>query len=225
MEMERINKDTIRVLINNDDLDARGIRMLDLLGNQKQIESFFYSILEEVDKNHQFQDNEAVTFQVLPNQDGLELFISKATPFSQNDKLNEDEEIPGLMSGDQLNLADDEYKADAESSDFTDEHEKSDPYAPTVSTTVLAFKSFNDFLALSRALEIDNGLANLYRYLDQFFLELRLNTDSDVDMSVSDVVAIASEFAEKTKVTTDVLHEHGTLVMGGNALKVGRTQF
>ncbi len=68
MEMERINENTIRVLIGNDDLDKRGITVLDLLGNHKQIESFFYSILEEVDKDHQFQNNDAVTFQVLPNQ-------------------------------------------------------------------------------------------------------------------------------------------------------------
>jgi len=77
MEMERINEDTIRVVIGNDDLNERGIRVLDLLGNHKQIESFFYSIFEEVDVEHQFQDNDAVTFQVLPNRNGLELFISK----------------------------------------------------------------------------------------------------------------------------------------------------
>ena len=215
MEMERINKDTIRVLIDNDDLNARGIRMLDLLGNQKQIESFFYSILEEVDQNHQFQDTDAVTFQVLPNQDGLELFISKATPMSQDDKSGE-VNISDLLKGTEPLEESTSYQPNSEA--------KNDPYAPTVSTTILKFKNFSDFLALSRALEIDNGLANLYRFQDQFFLELRLNTDSDIDMSVSDVVAIASEFAEKTKVTADVLHEHGTLLMAGNALKIGRTQ-
>ena len=59
--MERINENTIRVLIGNDDLSARGITVLDLLGNHQQIESFFYSILEEVDTEHQFQDNDSVT--------------------------------------------------------------------------------------------------------------------------------------------------------------------
>lgn len=93
MEMERINENTIRVLIGNDDLDKRGITVLDLLGNHKQIESFFYSILEEVDKDHQFQNNDAVTFQVLPNQNGLELFISKDVDMS-------DEDEPLLGSGD-----------------------------------------------------------------------------------------------------------------------------
>lgn len=33
MEMERINENTIRVLVDNDDLSARGITILDLLGD------------------------------------------------------------------------------------------------------------------------------------------------------------------------------------------------
>ena len=41
MEMERINANTIRVMLGNDDLAQRGITVLDLLGNHKQIESFF----------------------------------------------------------------------------------------------------------------------------------------------------------------------------------------
>ena len=42
MEMEKINENTIRVVLDDEDLTARGIKFLDLLGNQKEIESFFY---------------------------------------------------------------------------------------------------------------------------------------------------------------------------------------
>ena len=67
MEMENINENTIRVLIENSDLEERGITFLDLLGNQKQIESVLYSILEEVDVDNQVHESDAITFQVLPN--------------------------------------------------------------------------------------------------------------------------------------------------------------
>ena len=87
MDMERINDNTIRVSIGNEDLEERGITFLDLLGNQKQIESFFYSILEEVDVDEQFQETDSVTFQVLPNQDGLELFISKNLPLDDMNNI------------------------------------------------------------------------------------------------------------------------------------------
>ena len=84
MEIEHINEDTIRVRIENSDLEARGYTFLDLLGNQKQIETFFYSILEEVDIDEEFQESDAVTFQIMPNRNGLELFISKNADMHDN---------------------------------------------------------------------------------------------------------------------------------------------
>ena len=45
MEMEKVNENTIRVLLGTEDLTDRGITVLDLLGNQKEIENFFFSIL------------------------------------------------------------------------------------------------------------------------------------------------------------------------------------
>jgi len=75
MEMERINENTIRVLVDNDDLSARGITILDLLGDHQQIEDFFYSILKEVDTDHQFQNNDAVTFQVMPTNNGILILL------------------------------------------------------------------------------------------------------------------------------------------------------
>lgn len=62
MEMEHINENTIRVLIESTDLEERGITFLDLLGNHKQIEDFFYSILEEVDVDEKFHESDAITF-------------------------------------------------------------------------------------------------------------------------------------------------------------------
>ena len=88
MEMEKVNENTIRVLLGTEDLTDRGITVLDLLGNQKEIENFFFSILEEVDKDHEFRDNDAVTFQLIPNQNGLELFITKVDPKKAEASMN-----------------------------------------------------------------------------------------------------------------------------------------
>ena len=41
MEMKRINENTIRVLLNNEDLNERGITVLDLLNHNQQIEDIF----------------------------------------------------------------------------------------------------------------------------------------------------------------------------------------
>ena len=90
MEMERINENVIKVLIGVKDLEERGVNFLDLMGDQSRIEKFFYSILEEVDTERQFQDSDTVTFQVIPNSDGLELYISSST-FDEMDTFWEQE--------------------------------------------------------------------------------------------------------------------------------------
>lgn len=89
MEMERINENTIRVMIENNDLKDRGISIMELLGNHDKIESFFYSILSEVDVNHDFDEDDQVTFQILPNRNGLELFISR---------LDEDNQVGDIIN-------------------------------------------------------------------------------------------------------------------------------
>ncbi|MFT9003980.1 MAG: adaptor protein MecA [Liquorilactobacillus hordei] len=114
MEMEKINDNTIRVLLETDDLTERGITVLDLLGNRKEIESFFYSILDEVDIDNEFRENDAVTFQLLPNRNGLELFISKVNPKDLEDYDYDDDQDDSKDDDDEIenekNSKDDEKK-------------------------------------------------------------------------------------------------------------------
>ena len=220
--MERINENTIRVLIGNDDLDKRGITVLDLLGNHKQIESFFYSILEEVDKDHQFQNNDAVTFQVLPNQNGLELFISKDVDMSDNEMLLDSSKSHDKRdrvskyiddhAGDKKHMSDSDNKTD-------DENKRPNR------TIILEFDQFDDFISLAKALRLEDGTSDLYLYQGKYYLELVLYSSDPVDMIVSDEVAIANEYGKKTTVTDDVLHEYGEHLMENSALELSRYYF
>ncbi len=219
MEMERINENTIRVLIGNDDLDKRGITVLDLLGNHKQIESFFYSILEEVDKDHQFQNNDAVTFQVLPNQNGLELFISKDVDLNHNlmgDSDNENEKR------DPVSKYIDEHP---QSTDPQNDHKTNDEFGHQKRTVILEFDTFDQFIALSKALKLEDGTSDLYLYNEKYYLKLQLFSSEPVDLTVSDEVAIANEYGRKTPVTEEILDEYGELLMENGALELARHYF
>src|SRR5699024_11355307 len=66
------------------------------------IESFFYGILEEVDLNDDFKDSDAVTFQVMPKNNGLVLFISKGA--------NVDEDIINSIARESKQLSSNEKK-------------------------------------------------------------------------------------------------------------------
>ncbi|WP_395389282.1 adaptor protein MecA [Fructilactobacillus frigidiflavus] len=77
MKYERSNENTIKVWVTTSDLKERKMNLLDLMQDKNKVENFFYSILEEVDDQHDFQNNDLVSFQILPESDGFQMIISK----------------------------------------------------------------------------------------------------------------------------------------------------
>ena len=221
MEMEHINENTIRVLIENADLEERGITFLDLLGNHKQIESFFYSILEEVDVDEQFHESDAIIFQVLPNGNGLELFISKGGGLNEQFDLSE---LPENSTPEDFT----EFvkKQILNSSNELDEIDSylQDPELLT-SEVILKLNQFEDMISLANMMYLDNAVSNLYSYQGSYFLQLVFFVEEMTETSVEDEIAIALEFTEETQITADVLGEYGKLIMEKSALELTRHYF
>lgn len=224
--MEHINENTIRVLIENADLEERGVTFLDLLGNHKQIENFFYSILEEVDVDEQFHESDAITFQVLPNGNGLELFISKGGPISDqidfssaSENLNSDEFSQYIKKQMVQNLNNSEKKNENEI-----ENEIEDPEDET-KEIVLRLDQFENMIALSKMLHLDNAFSNLFIYKERYYLNLVFFINEMTERSADEEIALALEFAEKTPVTQGILEEHGKLIMERKALELTRHYF
>ncbi len=221
MEMDRLNENTIRVILSTEDLQERGVTVLDLLGNKKQIETFFYSILDEVDKDHAFTNNEPVTFQIMPNKAGLELLISKSDDSDGTGSLP----LNGLQDstdGDDNSL--DDEKVGTEEYDSDTAPYLNDPDTPT-KTVIVEFKDFEDYVQLAKLLHLESGISNLWEYQDKYYLQLILFTDEMHEMTYSDVLALLSEYSFKTKVTAAVLSEYGKKVMTKTALELTRYYF
>lgn len=220
MEMERINENTIRVLVDSNDLEERGIKILDLLSDHKQIQDFFYSILKEVDSTHQFQDNDSVTFQVMPTGNGLELFISK------NDQVN--------AMGDDRNDAITDYirqsiaqrRKEESSTNESDESLKADDYPISSSDSdtltklvVVRFDQFEDLIQYAKVAEDDNVVSELYKYNDQYYLTLQyLITDENTDEEIKNQIALAYEYGNATNLASDYLAENSKKLMEISAL-------
>lgn len=214
MEMEHINDNTIRVIIKNEDLEARGITLLDLMGNKKDIERFFYSILEEVDEKAEFQDSDSVTFQVLPNRNGLELLISKnlglpeGFPFLDLDDEADEEDIQELQSLLKEKIEHEQAFKEASDEDLMD-----------TTNQVFYVPNFEDLLALSDNVKIENGLSNLYVYEDKYYLEL-VYVDELTDYELNKNRALVLEYAQPSQYLGPYLQEHGKLLMKRTALEL-----
>lgn len=229
MEMERINENTIRVLIESQDLEERGITFLDLLGNNKEIEHFFYSILTEVDIDEQFQDSDAVTFQVLPNQNGLELFISKNLVESEDGELPI---IPELeASKEMLNelvrkQLSQEGKLDklkdivGFEEDWDDSLSDEDDEGNIVFDYVIQLETFEDAIQLSKVHLINYTDSSLFKMADQYYAHIHFElTESKQRYSLKEDLALILEYGTLSMLTPEVLSEYGHCIMERRALE------
>lgn len=224
MEMERINENTIRVMIENSDLEERGITFLDLLGNHKQIENFFYSILEEVDIDEQFQETDAVTFQVLPNRNGLELFISK------NVLMGEDGEVPDMTDfADQDSFSEFVRKHMVEGTPLEEPIPEDDAVVvPTDSPkleSVVQLADFEALVELAKLVDFHDVQNDLYKMDGRYYLHVTFYLEDTSESQAADEMALVLEYGNISRLTPEVLSEYGTLLMSRNALNQTKKYF
>lgn len=213
MEIEHVSENMIRVVLGNHDLKERGVTVLDLLGNRKQIESFFYSILEEVDTDHTFAQDQTVTFQVVPNSNGLELLISKAPKDGKDDSVQESNQFLKTLGLLDQNEANDDDMTDVDESNAV------------VQEIVVKFDNFEDFVALSQVLVAESVVSDLYKYQNQYYLKLTVYVDELRSTTVSNLVALLQEYGQVVQQPADVLSEFGQVVMQQTALELTRYYF
>ena len=213
MEMEHIDENTIRVLIKSEDLAARGITFLDLLGNHNEIENFFYSILEEVDIDEEFKGSEAVTFQVLPKGDGLELFISKNLP------------PEGMENFDDMSDGSTEDITDMLKKHVASQLQETESQPELGNRFIFELNSFEAMVQLASEVYLDSVTTNLYQMNDRYYLEVQFMDNDTTDIEVENALAYLMEFANRTQVTSEVLAEYGKIIMEHDALELTRYYF
>lgn len=253
MEMERINEDTIRVVVTNDDLAERDISVIELLGNQEAIERFFYSILEEVDATHDFEDNDAVTFQVLPNRNGLELFISKDlnedntmmtgildSMFGKRDVSETNDDVSDalleqLLDNDTDRPENKNSKSEdnvkrisekiADSAQQLSEDLARRSQKPIDKELILQFTDFESIIQFSKILQDDAVIdTSLVEYKKNYFLKVMVDNTMTVN-NMKDLTAVALEFGRLTPIAVEVLAEHGRTIFASQALEQVKSYF
>ncbi|KRL03006.1 adaptor protein MecA [Liquorilactobacillus capillatus] len=239
MEMEKINDNTIRVLLETEDLTERGITVLDLLGNHKEIESFFYSILEEVDVDHEFRENDAVTFQLLPNKNGLELFISKVDPKEDkkdqtaNGDSSEGDEFSFLGANEDVSeyirqelsayKSKNKKKALENDGDGVSEYLKDETVKQK--HVVVRFEDFENFIQVAKILRNEEIASTLYLLDNNYYLDLVFFTNQTSDSQIKDTLSLVVEYGKRVPISADVLQERGKKLLNSSALELARYYF
>ena len=219
MEMERINDDTILVRIENEDLQERGTSVSELLANPTEIEEFFHSILVEMDVIDQFEDSEGMSFQVMPNPEGIELYVTK---YVEKKDIEADSErfVRNLVDTIQHSLGHRMGKPKKEKKvEVSIEKEKTlEPLDCTV-----FFDSFEDFVQLAKMYPYNVQKSSLYRYSNYYFLHVYQDVYGGEDFTAD--LALLREFGEFSRVSWEVVQEYGEVMIKDKAIETAKKYF
>ena len=219
MEMERINDDTILVRIENEDLLERGTSVPELLANPIEIEEFFHSILVEMDVIDQFEDSEGMSFQVMPNPEGIELYVTKYVE-KKDTEADSERFVRNLVDTIQHSLGHRMGKPKKEKKvEAPVEKEKTlEPLDCTV-----FFDSFEDFIQLAKMYPYNVQKSSLYRYSNYYFLHVYQDVFGEEDFTAD--LALLREFGEFSRVSWEVVQEYGEVMIKEKAIESAKKYF
>ena len=210
MQVDHINNNTIRVRIGKQELANRGLKVLDLLGDKNKIQHFFYSILDEIDTDHSFSQDAPVTFQVMPNNGGLDLLITKVTEKDRNNLaqlFDNDFADNGNKKNNDARKSFLDLEPENEEEDKEDSSEPADSSQPKVKKQfwklqkkqAYCFNDLDQVTELADSLEASDLSSSLYFERGKFYLELIFTDQEYSEIKPADAWAIANEYGIKVK--------------------------
>lgn len=242
MQVDHINENTIRVRINKDELVHRGLKVLDLLGDKQKIQQFFYSILSEVDTDHTFTQGVPVTFQVMPNNGGLDLMITKIKP-DDADKLrqmiepmNSDTNQTQAEPDSRRSFFDLDPKDDVntELDPIKEEQFESSNQDNAANTQYWKFQNYHSYsfdklgniVELADSLKVSDLASSLYYLRGKYYLKLAFLDENYAELKPADTWAIANEYGIKIDdEEMKTVKETGKCLLNRDALEYIRYYF
>ncbi|MGN1272118.1 MAG: adaptor protein MecA [Lactobacillus sp.] len=236
MQVDHINENTIRVRIDKEELARRGLKVLDLLGDKDKIQEFFYSILSEVDTDHTFTKGVPVTFQVMPNNGGLDLMITKVQPEDANnlrkmmgsmddnsDSTQADSDSRrsffDLDPKDDLNTELDPLTQEKNEADANSDANANNEYWKFQKRHAYRFNELGNLIELADNLRVSDLASSLYYQRGQYYLELAFLDEDYAELKPADAWAIANEYGIKIDdAEMNTVKETGKCLMEQDAL-------
>ena len=241
MEMKQISDSTIKITIQLEDLEERGMEMADFLVPQEKTEEFFYTILDELEMPDNFLDSGMLSFRVTPKPDKVDVFVTK----SKLDKNLSFEDLAELPDMDELShMSPDEFLKTLEKSIFekskedieavqsleTAEAEEGAQFSQEAADEqltenaeryiyyILRFEDIKAAAAFAQTVDYKIDLSELYKYDSAYYLTILVDVEGFPERYPAWLLAKMREFADDSDITRAVLQEHGHLLLVTDAV-------
>ena len=237
MKMKQISDSTIKITIQLEDLEERGMEIADFLVPQEKTEEFFYAILDELEMPESFLDSGMLSFRVTPKPDKLDVFVTKSKIDQQLDfdDLSEQPDMEELshMTPDEFiktleKTISDKTKGDAEAihhleqeelRDNQESKEVSELPASQYIYFILHFSTLQQVVDFAKTVTYSVDTSELYKMESDYYLTVLVDTEHQPSQYPTWLLAIIREYADDSEVTRAVLQEHGHLLMVSGAIE------
>lgn len=215
MDIERINENTLKLVISYKDIEERGFTKDEIWFNRDKGEELFWVMMDELNDD-QFDINGPLWIQVVAKEVGLELTVTVVS--SPNEFFNEQAldftdkagHFGNIFESEALNTANADFIAD----EFT-----------LLDDIVFEFEKFDDMIPLAKSMpDSFDQINELYEYEGKYYLYIELDKLPDVELQ-QDLLSPIYEYAKKSKKTIHVLREYGKAIMEGDSFRVTREYF
>ena len=237
MKMKQISDSTIKITIQLEDLEERGMEIADFLVPQEKTEEFFYAILDELEMPESFLDSGMLSFRVTPKPDKLDVFVTKSKIDQQLDfddlsELPDMEELSHMTPDEFINTLEktisDKTKGDAEAihhleqeelRDNQESKEVSELPASQYIYFILHFSTLQQVVDFAKTVTYSVDTSELYKMESDYYLTVLVDTEHQPSQYPTWLLAIIREYADDSEVTRAVLQEHGHLLMVSGAIE------
>lgn len=237
MKMKQISDSTIKITIQLEDLEERGMEIADFLVPQEKTEEFFYAILDELEMPESFLDSGMLSFRVTPKPDKLDVFVTKSKIDQQLDfddlsELPDMEELSHMTPDEFIKTLEktisDKTKGDAEAihhleqeelRDNQENKEVSELPASQYIYFILHFSTLQQVVDFAKTVTYSVDTSELYKMESDYYLTVLVDTEHQPSQYPTWLLAIIREYADDSEVTRAVLQEHAHLLMVSGAIE------
>ncbi|HFI0619490.1 TPA: adaptor protein MecA [Streptococcus suis] len=230
MKVKQISDSTLKITIQLEDLEERGMEIADFLIPQEKTEEFFYTVLDELDLPMTFRESGMLSFRVTPKPDKVDIFVTKS---EMDQSLNFDEFTDLSELGDVSRMTPDELlkslertvraksakdtKAVQRLEDVEQAEENEDDQEPYI-YYILEFSTVLDIVNFVQTVDYPVEESELYKLENRYYMTVLLNVAERSKQYPEYILSRMLEFTNDTKLTRPFLQEHGLLLLGVGAI-------
>lgn len=230
MKVKQISDSTLKITIQLEDLEERGMEIADFLIPQEKTEEFFYTVLDELDLPSTFRESGMLSFRVTPKPDKVDIFVTKS---EMDQHLNFDEFTDLSELGDVSRMTPDELLKSLEQTvraksakdtkavqrlEETEQAEENEDYQEPYIYYILEFPDLIDVINFVQTVDYPVEESELYKLENRYYMTVLINVAERSKQYPEYILSRMLEFTNDTKLTRPFLQEHGVLLSGVGAI-------